>query len=139
MAPADIGLGGLLGIGLLFPLLQLHLVESRAQHVPGLGPVLVLGTLLLARHRDARGDVRDAHGRIGGVDVLPTRALRAVGVDPAVRLVDVDDDAVVDDGIDPDRGEGGLAPRIRVERRNARELARNLNLIADDLNPGGQG
>ncbi len=121
MAPADIGLGGLLGIRLVLALLQLNFVEAGAQHVPGLGPVLVLRALLLAGHRDAGRDMRDAHGRIRRVDVLAAGPLRPIGVDAAVRFVDVDDDAVVDDGIDPDRRKRGLASRIGVEGRDAHQ------------------
>ncbi len=39
-------------------------------------PVLNLGPLVLARRRDAGGEMRDAHGRVGDVHVLATRARR---------------------------------------------------------------
>src|SRR5438445_9905055 len=39
VAPADVGLVGLVDGGLLLAFLQLHLVEARAQHVPGLRAV----------------------------------------------------------------------------------------------------
>src|SRR5512138_2976317 len=42
VAPADVGLGVGLRLGRRLALLQLVLVEARAQHVPGLGAVLVL-------------------------------------------------------------------------------------------------
>ena len=67
------------------------------------------------------GDVRDAHRQFGLVDVLAAGARGAIGVDAAVAFVDVDLDAVVDDRIDPDRGEAGVAARVRVERRDAHQ------------------
>ena len=44
-----------------------------------------------------------------------------IGVDPAVGLVDLDLDLVVDHRIDPDAGEGGVPPRIGVEGRDAHQ------------------
>ncbi len=98
MTPADIRLGGGFGIGGFFALLQLDLVEAGAQHVPGLGTVLVLRAFLLAGNRDAGRDMRDAHGRVGRVDVLTTGTRRAVGVDAAVAFVDLDLDRIVTTG-----------------------------------------
>jgi hypothetical protein len=40
----------------------------------------VLAAAVLALHHDAGGDVRQAHGRIGLVDVLAARAAGAEGV-----------------------------------------------------------
>jgi hypothetical protein len=65
--------------------------------------------------------MRDAHGRIGRVDVLAAGARRTVGVDAAVALVDLDVDRVVDDRIDPDRRERGVTARIAVIGRDADE------------------
>ena len=67
------------------------------------------------------GNVGDAHRRIGRVDVLAARARGAVGVDAAVAFVDLDVDLVVDHRIDPDRGEAGVAARVRIERRDAHQ------------------
>ena len=86
MAPADIGLGGLIGGGLLLALLQLDLIEPRAQHVPGLRPVLVLRAAGLADHRDAGRDMRQPHRGFGLVDVLAAGAARAHGVGAHVGL-----------------------------------------------------
>jgi hypothetical protein len=83
VAPADVGLRRPPPLGRLVALLQLALVEPRLQHVPGLGAVLVLRALVLARD-DAGRHVGDAHRRIGGVDVLAAGARGAVGVDAAV-------------------------------------------------------
>ena len=121
VTPADIALRGGFRIGGFFALLQLGLVETGTQHVPGLRLVLVLRALLLALHHDARRHVRDAHGRIGRVDMLAAGARRTVCVDAAIALVDVDLDRIVDDGIDPDGRERRVAPGIAVERRDPHE------------------
>ena len=63
----------------------------------------------------------DAHRQFRLVDVLAAGARGAIDVDPAIAFIDVDDDAVVDDRIDPDRGEAGVAARVRIERRDAHE------------------
>ena len=81
MAPADVGLGGVGGVGLGLALLQLGLVEPRLELLHRLGPVLVLRALVLAGDDDAGREMGDAHRAVGGVDVLPAGARRAVGVD----------------------------------------------------------
>ena len=86
-------LAALLGRGLLLALLQFDLVEPRAQHLPGLGAVLVLRALALAHHHDAGRDVREPHRRFGLVDVLAAGAAGAHGVGAHVGLVDLDLDA----------------------------------------------
>jgi hypothetical protein len=95
--------------------------SSAPEHVPGGRPVLVLRALLLARHHDPRGVVGDAHRRVGGVDVLAAGAGRAVGIDPAVRFLDLDLDPVVDHRIDPDAGEAGVPPRVGIVGRDAHQ------------------
>jgi hypothetical protein len=65
--------------------------------------------------------VRDAHGGVGGVDVLAALAAGAVGVDAEVFGLDVDDDGVVDLGRDEDAGEAGVAALGGVEGRDADE------------------
>src|SRR3546814_16215900 len=49
-------------------------------------------TLFRSLHHDTGRQVGDPHRRVGGVDVLATGALRAVGVDPQILVVDVDVD-----------------------------------------------
>src|SRR5690606_41588292 len=73
-----------------FPYTTLFRSETRTQHLPGLGAVLVLRAFLLAGNRDAGRNVRDAHGRVGRVDVLTTGARRTVRIDTHIRLRDVD-------------------------------------------------
>src|SRR5262249_37976586 len=97
------------------------LIEPGPQHIPGLGAVLVLGALGLTHHRDACRDVGEAHRRLGLVDVLPAGAARPHGVSAHVGLLDLDDDTVVDNGIDRDAGEGGVPTGVGVERRDAHE------------------
>src|SRR5215471_1808035 len=114
VAPADLGFGSGRSIGLLFALLQLELVKARLQHGPGDAAVLDLRAFLLARHHDARGNVGDPHGRIGGVDVLTAGTGRAISIDPAIAFFDFDLDVFVDDRVDPYAGKGGVPTRIRV-------------------------
>src|SRR3546814_20942523 len=80
VAPADIGLGRVLRARHRLALLQLALVEPRAEPVVRLGLVLVLRALDLALDDDAGGKIRDTHRRTGGVDVMTARARRAVGL-----------------------------------------------------------
>ena len=54
--------------------LLLSVVDSCTQHGERLGLVLVLGALVLDGNRCSCGYVCDAHGRVGGVDVLPACA-----------------------------------------------------------------
>src|SRR5690606_16349296 len=56
----------------------------------GLGAVLVLRALFLAFDHDAGGQVGDADGRFGLVDVLATGAGGAIGVHAQVGRVDLD-------------------------------------------------
>ena len=71
------------------PLGFLGLVQARPQHPVGLGAVLVLGLLVLARDHQAGRHVRQAHRGVGGVDALPARARRPVHVDADVLRADL--------------------------------------------------
>jgi hypothetical protein len=88
---------------LFHALAHLEVVQARAQALPGHVAVAVLAAAVLALHHDAGGDVRQAHGRVGLVDVLTARARGAVGVGAHVGRVDVDLDRVVDLGVDEQR------------------------------------
>ena len=81
----------------------------------------MLGALVLAAGDEAGGDVGDADGGVGGVDVLAALAAGAVGVDAEVVGLDVDDDGVVDLGRDEDAGEAGVAALGGVEGGDADE------------------
>ena len=78
MAPADVGLGGLVGGGLLLALLQLRFVEPRAQHVPGLRAVAVLRAVVLAEDHDVGRDMGQPDRGLGLVDVLAAGALARI-------------------------------------------------------------
>ena len=78
------------------------------EQVHGLGAVLVLGPLVLAGHHQARGQMGDAHGGIGLVDVLPARAAGAVGVHAEVLVLDLDVVHLVGHGHDHHGGGGGV-------------------------------
>src|SRR5690606_25486379 len=65
-------------------------VDAGREHGQGLGLVAVLAAVVLALGNDAGGEVRDAHGRVGLVDVLAAGAAGAVGVDAQVGRVDGD-------------------------------------------------
>ena len=67
------------------------------------------------------GQVRDAHRRVGHVDVLAAGAARAVGVDAQILLVDLDLDVFRQLRPDEDRGERGVPARRLVERRDAHQ------------------
>src|SRR5690606_5183216 len=112
VAPADVALARGFRFRRLAPLLQLELVEARAQHGEGLGPVAVLRAVVLTGDHDAGRQMGQADGAVGLVDVLPAGARGAVGVDAQILFVDLDLDAVVDHRVDPDAGEAGVAPRL---------------------------
>ena len=116
MAPADVGLGRLGLVRFRLAPLQLGFVQPGLQLLHRLGAVLVLAALVLALDDDVGRQVGDANRAVGGVDVLPAGPARPVGVDLELALVDLDVDVVVDLGIDPHRGEAGVAPRRAVER-----------------------
>ena len=118
MPPGDLGLGRLERLLLPLLLLACALVERRLQHLHRGGAVLVLRTLLLARHDDAGRLVRDADGRIGLVDVLAARSRSTEGVDAEVGIVDFDLDLVIEHGVHEHGGEGGMPPGLRIEGRD---------------------
>ena len=115
----ELGVFELLGFGAL--LFELVFVEARAQHLHRLLAVLVLRALVLALHHDAGGNVRHAHGGVGGVDVLAALAAGAVGVDAEVFELDVDVNGLVDFRRDEDGGERCVAALGGIEGRDADE------------------
>src|SRR4029079_14340583 len=66
--------------------------EPGAEDAQRLLLVLELALLVLAADHDAGGQVGDAHGGVGGVDALATRAAASEDVDAQVVLVDLDVD-----------------------------------------------
>jgi hypothetical protein len=97
-------------------LLHLHIEEPRFQDFHRLRTILVLRSLVLTRHHNARRQVRDANRRIGDVDVLAASAARSIGIDAQVFLVDVHVHILRQFGPDEDRGERGVSPLVLVER-----------------------
>ncbi len=81
----------------------------------------MLGFFLLALHHDAGGQMGDAHGTAGFVDMLAAGAAGPEDVDPQVLFVDLDHDFVVEFGIDEHRGKRGVALAAGVERRDAHQ------------------
>ena len=81
----------------------------------------MLRAFLLAGDDDSARNVRDAHRRIGRVDVLAAGAGGPERIDPAVRFLDLDIDAVVDHRIDPHGGKARVAARVRIVGRDAHE------------------
>ena len=102
-------------------LLHLQVVEPRLQHLHRRVAVLVLRSLVLARHDDAGRQVRDADGGVGDVDVLAAGAARAVGVDAEVLVLDLDVDVLGQLRPDEDRGERRVPARRLIERRDAHQ------------------
>ena len=80
---------------------QLQLIEPGFQRFHRNIAVLML-RFLGACHYDPGRVVRDAHGRIGRVHMLPPRAGTAIGVDADIGRVHLDIDIVIDNRIDPD-------------------------------------
>ena len=66
-----------------------------------------------------RRDVGDAHGGVGGVDVLSALTAGAIRIDAEVLGLDDDVDAVVDLRRHEDAGEGGVTSLGLIERRNS--------------------
>ena len=64
------------------------------------------------------GNVRDAYGALGLVDVLAARAARPINVDAHVFFAHVDLDLVVDHRKHADGREAGVAARVGIEGRN---------------------
>ena len=121
MPPADVGLGVFLRLRRLLAQLQFPLVQARLQHREGGGAVLVLRAVALALHHDAGRDVGDTDRTVGLVDVLAAGARSPVGVDAQVLFLVFHLDLVIDHGIDPYRGKAGVAPGLRIERRDAHQ------------------
>ena len=120
-AEVDVLRLALLARDLLLAFALLALEQLGAQHRHRRRAVGRLRALVLALHDDPARAVRDAHRRVGLVDVLAARAGRAIGVDLQVVLVDLDLARVLDDRRDLDAGEGRLAAVGGVERRQPHE------------------
>src|SRR6201999_2677348 len=80
-----------------------------------------LRALVLALHDDPARTVRDAHRGVGLVDVLPTGARSAVGVDLQVVVGDLDLAGLGDNRGDLGAGEARLPAMRGVKRRETHE------------------
>src|SRR5690606_26040834 len=120
-APADVGLALFQLLLLGAALLHLELPQLRLKLFHRRGAVLVLRAVALAGDDDAGGLVGDADRRLGPVDVLATRARRAVGVDAQVSRIDLDLEVVIDFRRYEHGGERGVAAVAGVERRLAHQ------------------
>src|SRR6185437_4630894 len=118
VAPADIGLGGLIGLRLRLALLHLRFEQFRTQHVPGHSAVAVLRAVLLALHHDVGRDMGETDRRLGLVDVLAASTARPHDVGAHIALVDVDLDAVIHHREHHDAGERSMSARVGIERRD---------------------
>ena len=65
--------------------------------------------------------MRYAHGAIGGVDMLPASARRAIGINAAVTFININLNGVINNWIYPDRRKTGMAASVGIERRNAHQ------------------
>jgi hypothetical protein len=82
VAEADLGLALRERVHPLFLFADFELVQARLEELHRRGLVLVLRALVLTRDHDPRGQVGQAHGGVGLVDVLAAGAARPIGVDP---------------------------------------------------------
>ena len=83
--------------------------------------VAVLRAFCLRLHHDAGRQMRDAHGGVGLVHVLPPRAAGPEGVDTDILVLDLDVGDLSHLRQDEEAGEARVAPLGRVEGRNPHE------------------
>ena len=75
----------------------------------------MLAAVILADRHDARGNVRDAHGRFGFLHVLAAGTRSAENVHAKVGRIDRDFDRIVNFRINVHRGKGRVPARIGVK------------------------
>ena len=78
----------------------------------------MLRALVLTLNDNPAGNMGNAHGGIGRVDVLAAGASRSIGVNAQILFVDVNFDVFVDFGIDKKRCKRSMSPSILIERRD---------------------
>ena len=121
MTPAHVGLGVFQHARRGVALVHFELIQLRLQHLHGRGAILVLAALVLAGHHDARGSVREAHGRLRLVDVLAACAARAIHVHLDVRGIQLDVDVLVHFRRDEHGSKRGVPAVTGVEWRLAHQ------------------
>src|SRR4026207_994991 len=99
-SPGDVHLGVFDSLAFGTLLLELHFIQAGPQHLHGGGAVLVLRSFVLALNDDAGGNVGDAHGRIGGIDVLASGTGCTVSIDAKILVLDNDLNLIVNFRID---------------------------------------
>lgn len=99
-----------------FPLALFMIVQLGHEAFPGNFTVVVLASIVLTLHHDARGNMRQPDGRVGLVDVLSTSARCPEGVDAHVRGIHQHSDRLIHLWIDEDRCKAGLPATRRIER-----------------------
>ena len=82
-------------------------------------PILMLRPLVLTLNHNTRRSVRNAHRRVGGVDMLAAGSSRTISVNPQILLVNLHFDILVDLGVNEERCKRGMTPRILIEWRDA--------------------
>ena len=118
-APADVGFAFFQRLFFFVALAHFQLKQFGAQHFHHDAAVFVLRTAGLRLHDNARGNMGDAHGGVGFVDVLTACARCAVGVGAQIGGVDFNFKAVVHFGINKHGGERGVAFVVGIKRRVA--------------------
>lgn len=94
VAKTNRGLGSANLVQGLGTLLELNLVQASLEDLHARGLVLDLAALVLAGDHNAAGEMRHAHGGVGGVNALTARAARVVHVHADVIGTDFDVDII---------------------------------------------
>jgi len=118
-SPFDFLFAGIISGSEFFAAVEFELIQFGAQHFHGGGTVFDLRAFVLAGHHNASGEVGDAHGGIGDIDVLAAGAAGAVGVNAQIFVKDFDFDIVVNFSGEINGGEGGMAAFVGIKGGDA--------------------
>ena len=126
VAPADFGLLTFQRGQFSFTLFNLFFQQTRFQELHRAVLVIELRAFILALYHDAGGQVGDAYGRVGFVNVLAACAAAAVGVD--FQLIGIDGDFVILLYLrhNIQRGKRGVTACRGIKRRNAHQTVNAL-------------
>src|SRR5262249_40370206 len=105
--------------------------QSRPHDLHPFSSILVLRFFVLAGHNNPRRNVGYAHGRVRGVDALPSRSRRAKDIDPYILRINVDF-YLIGFGQHSHRYRGGVNPARTFGNRNplhAMNAASNLRRL----------
>jgi len=97
----------------------MQFIQARPENFHGLRFVFVLRAFVLALHDEARRQMRQAHGRVGFIDMLPARAARAIRIDSQIVFVHGNIDIVGHFRDHHDRRKRRMPAFVGVERRHA--------------------